>query len=429
MRSSGSSVGWGAREGATRVGRLADRWRERTGGEAGALYRSGLGLLLDRRDTEAEPLLREAMRLTVERDGPTAHTTFVCRLDLGSALSKRGRHEEAEALIRESLAYAQTAQPSGDEEMRARAYLVHALVVAGRPKPAEAESRTVIGLPVGHPSPWWYVANWHLRARTLASLGRPGEALEIAERVIAYAVRRPTVRYWERGARILRAEQLGYLGRHSDAERECRAALGSLDGADERTATQTSVEVGHVLVPALLALGRRIEAEACARSTVDRAASHTATWRELAVAHANLAVCLNADARHDEALAQITAARAVFARTGPADRDGSTALITNAAAGVLIGLGRYADAQAESDAALSLGARELGPFHHRTLEAGTALGTALAREPRRHAEARDRLRMAEAAWRTHFGPEHPRTAATRNVLAELRDIPPQSDPD
>ncbi|WP_331769828.1 tetratricopeptide repeat protein (plasmid) [Embleya sp. NBC_00888] len=421
MRSSELIV-WG-REGATRVGRLADRWRERTGGDAGALYRSGLGLLLDRRVAEAEPLLREAVRLSAERDGPAAHTTFVCRLDLGSAWSKLGRHEEAEALIRESLAYVEPAGPVEDEAMRARAYLAHALVVAGRPDAAEVETRPVTELPLGHPSPWWYAGTWQIRARALSALGRPAEAMDIAEKVIRYAIRRVQLRHWEWAARVLRAEQMGYLGRYADAVRECRTVLGSLEGADERRTVTVTVEAGHVMIPALLGLGRRDEAEAVARSTVDRAASHTATWRELPVSHANLAVCLGQDGRYDEALAQIGAARAVYERTGPADRDGSVALIANAAAGVLVGLAGFADAEVEADAALTVCARELGPFHHRTLEAGTLLGTALARRPAHRAEGRDRLRMAEAAWRTHFGPEHPRTVAVRATLAELPDDP------
>ncbi|WP_424639263.1 tetratricopeptide repeat protein [Embleya sp. AB8] len=366
-------------------------------------------------------MLREALRLTVEGDGPAAHTAFVCRLDLGSALSKSGRHEEAEALIRESLAYAEPAGPVEDEAMRARAYLAHALIAAGRPDAAEVETRPVIELPLGHPSPWWYAGNWQIRARALSALGRPAEAVDIVEDLIRYATRRVQLRHWEWAARVLRAEQMGYLGRYADAVRECRTVLGSLDGADERRVVTVTVEAGHAMIPALSALGRRDEAVAVARSTVDRAASHTATWRELPVSHANLAACLGEDGRYDEALVQIEAARAVFVRTGPADRDGGMALIANVAAAALVGLGRFADAEVEADAALSTCARELGPFHHRTLEAGTLLGTALARRPEHRAEGRDRLRTVEAAWRTHFGPEHPRTVAVRATLAELPD--------
>jgi tetratricopeptide (TPR) repeat protein len=380
-------------------------------------------LLLDRRVAEAEPLLREAVRLAVERDGPAAHTAFVCRLDLGNALAKFGRYEEAEALIRESLAYAERLGPVQDETMRARAYLAYALVIAGRPDAAEAETRPVIGLPLGHPSPWWYAGNWQIRARALSALGRSAEALDIAEHVIRYATRRVQLRHWEWAARMLRAEQMGYLGRYADAVREWRTVLGSLYGAGERRTVTVTVDAGHAVIPALLALGRRDEAEAVARSTVDRAASHTAAWRKLPLSHANLAVCLGKDGRYDEALAQIDAARAVFERTGPADRDGSMALIANAAAGVLVGLGRFADAEVEADAALTVCAREFGPFHHCTLEAGTLLGTALAHRPDGRAQGQERLRTMETAWRTHFGPEHPRTVAVRAILAQLPHDP------
>ena len=209
-----------------------------------------------------------------------------------------------------------------------------------------------------------------------------------------------------------RAQNLVYLGRYQEAERECQAvhALGrNIDGPHGLLLRGA---VANAMAMALHFLDRHDEAEAAARAaTEEMTRAGEAHLRMLRILQVNLARVLCARDRFDEAHRIVSGLECAV----PTDR----AALRSVSAVALLGLGRHEEAEAAAREAVTICEWGLSAVHHRALEAGTVLGSVLAAQGRLP-EAERRLAANSAAWDEHFGPDHPRAVAARAALVDVR---------
>lgn len=296
-------------------------------------------------------------------------------------------------------------------------------LLSGRVGTVEAETREVMASCRGMPEKdGLRVSAWDIHLLALVSLGRHAEAEQGHLRLTAHLRA-----HGGAGAHLLaakvrsdRAQNLVYLGRYREAEEECRALRPLAEGIDGPVGAAVRGAAANALVMALHGLGRFREAEAAARAAVEAAsrapAEASATAPEVyerlrQVLTINLARTANAQGRYQEGYELASAIECAV----PSD----TAAGRLVSAAALLGLGRPARAEADVREALTICAWGLSPIHHRALEAGTLLGSALAAQGRL-ADAERQLAANAAAWQEHFGSGHPRTAAATEALAGVR---------
>ena len=123
-----------ARPGACRCcDELADLWKRKAGVDspqyAGALASLGLNLLLQKKWTEAETVLRDALTIRETKE-PDAWTTFNTKSMLGGALLGQKKYADAEPLLK-----------AGYEGMKARAEKIPRPAKSASSKPSTASSR------------------------------------------------------------------------------------------------------------------------------------------------------------------------------------------------------------------------------------------------------------------------------------------------
>ncbi|WP_425559964.1 tetratricopeptide repeat protein [Kitasatospora paranensis] len=160
--------------------------------------------------------------------------------------------------------------------------------------------------------------------------------------------------------------------------------------------------------------GRHEEAEQVARDAVADL-TRLGLDRFRGTVRLNLARSLRGQRRFEEALAQVAAARADFARERDAEPGDDSAAATGAAA-ALLGLGRPAEAEAAAVEALDICRAVFGPAHHRRLEAGHLHALAVAAQGR-DTEAAGLLAANHEAWLAAFGAGHPGTEAAAAALS------------
>lgn len=292
----------------------------------------------------------------------------------------------------------------------------------GRRSEAEAEARLVIDTHAnaGFADDRYLVARWIL-ARILAQSGRHGEALE---ELTQFLDALPPVRKFAIFAvrqRLGLSRELIYQARYDEAETEARAAFEYCqklppDGTADYWRFHA---VGNVLL-AMTLRGLAADAESAARQAIreaEAAAQQAETDDESAfksghvldLLHRGLAASLNGQGRYAEAEALL---RDLLSEH-PADFGIRTYLAI-----AQLGLGDFAEAEAEARQAEQESRDRYSPVHYVTLHAGTVLGMALARQGRVD-EARRQLQDNAAAWAEHFGDAHPKTIAARAELANL----------
>ncbi|MER7754671.1 tetratricopeptide repeat protein [Kitasatospora sp. NPDC097643] len=355
---------------------------------------------------EAEPVLRQVVRLLTEQLGATDRTTLSARIGLAWALIELRRHEEAVAELRVLLPLALAAWGERHESANGvRLHLGKAHFASGRPERAEELARVILAV---YPTmDGLRLRAWRLLAEALSDLGRHREAADEYTALLTAAS--PVYGgddkqlMWVRAARL---HQLAFLGERDLVERESRALLTGLVDDDP---LRENVSGAHAFV--LNSAGHHAQAETVLRAAL---AHHDRTGLSLGLARS-----LNGQGRHEEALQVLTD---VEARCRQARGTGYAGLLHTLTAQALLGLGRPDEAEPEARQAVEAAeAAEAchGLTDHRSLEAATVLGSVLAAQHRR-AEAREHLTRCAAAWRRRFGPHHPRTIATD---AELSAVP------
>ncbi|MFJ9519889.1 tetratricopeptide repeat protein [Kitasatospora sp. NPDC101801] len=394
------------------LGVLRNRGKKRAHDVSQRLYDEGHQFAEQERWAEAERCFREAVQVADRGLGAESGSALICRTAWASALRRLGRVDEALSELRE-LTVQCPAVLGETHENTAEARIQLANMLIGRGRPAEADA--LLALVLRHrPAPDEYgLEAWEARLRALAILGRHREAVDGS-----WALQEQTARIY--GATALgtlkvvseRVQNLICIGEYEQAECECRALLEVHD-----TPSLLWLSVMNALVLALTHLGRHDEAEAAARRALLREQDVAQPSNDLRIALTlGLSRALSGAGRHEEGL-QAAARAEEDHRNDPTPRLTLAAPVATVTAQALLGLGRNDEAETRSRKAIDL-AQPLGPTHHSTLEAATTLGRVLAAQ-HRHTEARDHLTRCTAAWREHFGPDHPRTRAAETVLAAL----------
>ncbi|MEV7614598.1 tetratricopeptide repeat protein [Streptomyces sp. NPDC089799] len=167
-----------------------------------------------------------------------------------------------------------------------------------------------------------------------------------------------------------RAQALNMLGRHAECEAECAALIetAARNASPEMAGVAMAAVYGRV--QALNALGRYPEAEALARELL---ATLPDPDRFTLLLRLGLAVSLNAQKRHEEALTEARHADEVHRGLPPEQRGSETGAAELAAATALLGLGRGTEARPEAAAAHDACLALFGPDNIRTTEARNLL--------------------------------------------------------
>lgn len=312
-------------------------------------------------------------------------------------------------------------QDSPEAQAEAREFKKRAFVAVdqGRPAQAMAEADAVMAAhaeagPAGEP----YLSARLWRAIALGHLGQhaasASEFARLLDEVASLLGDKHTTVVM---ARMQRASQLSLLGRHDEAEPECRTAIrqsGKLKiwPHDARDTYRTAA-IG-VLIFVLNGRGRYPEAEATARSAIrDARASLRVTAHNLVPVRIGLAASLNGQHRYEDARQLLQDLQPGHAHLNVSRQ--------NQLAVAELGLDRPGEAEAKAREAVLESERLHGPAHHATLRAGTLLGSAIARQGRCD-EARPLLQANAEAWLEHFGGDHPMTVAAYQELARLRQF-------
>ncbi|MBK8099516.1 MAG: serine/threonine protein kinase [Planctomycetes bacterium] len=138
---------------------------------------------------------------------------------------------------------------------------------------------------------------------------------------------------------------------------------------------------------------------------------------DFAHAHVLLGKALSSSGKLDEAMAQLTKARDLFAQAD--GNDGSEALSVRHSLVVLtVRRGLYAEGERLARELLAQLRRVLGPQHDQTLSTASVLGTILS-DTSKLAEAEPILRDVLDAFRARFGDAHPRTLHAKQTLATI----------
>ncbi|AUG76679.1 hypothetical protein CFP65_1805 [Kitasatospora sp. MMS16-BH015] len=385
---------------------LRSRARERDLRRADRLLAEGHRFEAAAGRAQAEPAYRKAVELLTARLGGEASATLAARVRWADTLAQLARREEAAAELRAALVHCPAVLGEDHPSTcNARRSLATLLLLQGHPEEALELTETVLRR---RPAPDVLgLAAWDVRLRALGSLGRHREAADAAPALrerLAQAYGADDLRTLKIGAD--RAQHLVQLGEYETAEHECRELI-ELRGAVDLF----QLAVTNALVLALVGLGRHEEAEAAARKALTRAEGDVGISLALGLARS-----LRGSGRHEDAWRAAADAKAKFLLTNP--RPVLAAPVHTVLAQTLLGIGHLPQAEAEAHRAVELAATHLTPAHHSTLEAATTLGTVLAATDRR-TEAIEHLTRCAAAWREHYGPDHPRTRATEAELAAL----------
>ena len=368
---------------------------------------------------EAEAAAREAGLIRAALLGADAPATLECRLAVAQTLFRRHRWEEAERELRESLELARPEESATELTASMRTLLAEVLRAECRLSEAEVEARAAIAARPAAAGPHQGAPQDTL-ALVLGDLGRHSEAAELlaataAARTAATGPGHPLVLK----GRSDRLQHLAYLGRHEEVVEESSAVRAGAAGAAGLPSVLLDLAAINGLAFSLSLQGRFEDSE---RLLVPALADgrRLGPDRFVLVLHLGLARALTGQGRAQEALAAVETAQALFDRPQSAALAHDHSAIALARAAALLALGQYADAEREAQHCRDLCGRVLAPAHHRSLEAETLLGMALARTGRRD-QAAEHLRTTHDAWRAHFGEQHHGTAQARRSLDEVRD--------
>ncbi|MEV6209309.1 tetratricopeptide repeat protein [Kitasatospora sp. NPDC051914] len=307
---------------------------------------------------------------------------------------------------------------SGRALAEARTVLAEIVRLSGRTAEAAEVARSALAAEPGA-AEYADISARRTLARALGDLGRHSEAAESLASLAARTPRTGGTAATHLQDRVNALVHLAYLGRHEEVTREAAAVRIDAASADGEARELVPLSALTSLAFSLSVQGCFQEAEALLRPAV---AQTDPRGREQFVRTLQLGLgrALVGQGRAEEAW-QIVGGPAsaapdeplVAAAANAAPQDASaTALIR---ATTLLALDRPIDAELEARRCIELCESHLGEFHHRRLEADTALGTALARQGE-HDEAVELLTADLHSWHAHFGDEHHGTKAARLAL-------------
>ncbi|GAA2812592.1 tetratricopeptide repeat protein [Kitasatospora aburaviensis] len=243
-----------------------------------------------------------------------------------------------------------------------------ALYHAGRYAEAEAEARSVAAVPRTKPEDEVFVPlAMGIAALAASAQGRHTEALSTFDALLPVfgglcgANHTLTLKL-----RSDRAQVLTALGRHAECEAECAAVanLAARNAGPEAALLAIHARVGQIQALSALALNR--EAEAVSRRTL---ATHCESDQATLILRLGLVRSLNAQGRHEEALAEAKRADEVRRGWSEEQRRPETGAVELLSAIALLELGRGADARSLAAAAHDDCLAAFGPDNSRTTEA------------------------------------------------------------
>ncbi|AUG75471.1 hypothetical protein CFP65_0508 [Kitasatospora sp. MMS16-BH015] len=398
------------------MGLIGD-WRERRAaraalGHADRLFRHGDQLRRDEREAEAEAPLAEAVRIRSDLLGPAAPATSAARLVLARVLRRLHRYAEAESELRTLLAAAAPLPAGWKTEGLARMLLGDVLLATHRTQQAISEMDAFLDLAERHHFGRLPLQVHSTRALAYGLLGCDTEAAtQYAELAEAWTAEGGPEAAQVMEARASWALHMVRLGHYEEAETECRELIRAAIDPNQALAN-TDWSAWCTLALALIGQGQAAEAEALLREVVAGADPAGSDLRQLTLVKA-----LNAQRRYGEALSAAETGEATVA-AAPRSRRGYRSALGLELGTAQLGLGRADSAILEVDRALADCHAVFGQRHHRALELGTLRGRVLAAQGHR-AEARAELTTNAAAWRTHFGTDHPLTAGAEQALGAL----------
>jgi tetratricopeptide (TPR) repeat protein len=287
----------------------------------------------------------------------------------------------------------------------------------GRPADAEAATRAVMaahpnGASTGEP----YLTAAELHASSLDYLGQHARAAE----EFAALIDATAPAYGDTDSRVIRyrlscAAELGYLGQYEDAEDLFRAAVSQsakLPPYQGQAVLRLAAISGLVGISNMR--GAYADAESLARSAIGEI-PRLAKWRSrfMVVFQIGIGSSLNGQQRYSEALLAVQGLRPVYVQ--------DIVALLDALSTAHIGTGQFADAELVARNAVMTGEKGLSAAHYLTLQSGTLLGIALARQGKLD-DAKSQLQANASAWLEHFGGQHPKAAAAQRVLAHVQSV-------
>jgi tetratricopeptide (TPR) repeat protein len=370
---------------------------------------------------EAEQLLRRSLAIAEAGQGPK-HVHYPGFLnELAIVLHKQGRFEEAEVVGRRMVKLLED-RPNCDAADRAQALDVLANALMLQSKHAEAEEllRREIAVCEAELGP-----DHHQTMRAVSSLGRlfaeqgrSSESMALTRRVLAAKERKcgpnhPDVAALTDGLAV----GLYCLGRYAEAEPLFRRSLKINEESLGPDNAETAVN-RHNLASLLYSMGRYAEAEPLRRRALaahekKRGPDHLYTIRMTIGLFGDL---LEQGKYLEAERIALSALANSEKKLGQYNQETANALVM--AGRVYSAQDRHAEAEGYLRRALDTRTRILGPDHPQTM--GTLTPLALNEERRgRYAEAESIYRdLLERRGRTQ-GPEHPDVARTASLLAEV----------
>ncbi|MFG1809269.1 hypothetical protein [Streptomyces sp. NPDC049040] len=365
----------------------------------------GMDLLKQGRTEEAEQLLGALARDRAARHRRVDPRTIEARKAHGQALLALDRPDDAAAVF--TLLVAECRQAHGDNAFQVGAAalrLSEAQLVGGRHAEAEALARGTVADFTGRE----YSDGVHVRLRyvgrqvigqAIEAAGRHAESLAWFEAMAPAAARDLGEEHVSAlGARFSALGQLYMLGRSEEA----LAAAGSLVAATARMDDEWRAAAAASQVLALIGAGRPADAEAAVRAEIaSRESLLGADHPALQTFAVHLTHALSELGRHDDALAVVSSMPVVVPEIRPA-----WALVRAEA----LHAAGHPDAPAAAREAVERCSARCAPTHYATLTARTLLAAVSGTPAERTALA--------ALWEGHFGPAHPGTVrARRNAAA------------
>jgi tetratricopeptide (TPR) repeat protein len=286
-------------------------------------------------------------------------------------------------------------------------------LLQGRPSEAEAAAGAVMavrsdGASIGEP----HMTAWELRAASLDHLGQHARA---AEEFAALADAAASA-YGNTDSRVIRyrlgyAAELVYLGQYEEAEEAFSTAIRQSARMRYQSGSVIRLTATIGLVSALNVLGMHADAESLARSAIHQI-PRAAKWRPrfVVVFQVGIANSLNGRERYSEAELAVQALKPVHVP--------DIIAVLYALGTAQLGLGRPAEAEEVARNAVMTGEGGLSATHYLTLQSGTLLGIALARQGKLDDAVRQ-LQLNAGAWLENFGQHHPKTVAARRALAHI----------
>ncbi|MFF3215576.1 tetratricopeptide repeat protein [Streptomyces sp. NPDC002886] len=245
------------------------------------------------------------------------------------------------------------------------------LYQAGRYAETEAEARSVAAGPFRRRDEVYRQVAMGIAALAVTAQGRHADALAMYDEVFQAAVRdygsdhRHTLKI-----RSDRADTLGAVGRDVESEAEFAAVVQLADRATGPDMPFRAAVARAGQAAALDQLGRHPQAEALARQVL--ATHHEPDLTRLGL-RLTLAYTLSGQDRHTEALAEVQRADVLCRNLSQGDSRPATGAVDKAAAMVLFGLGRTAEARPRAVAAYDARLALFGPDHYGTCSAKALL--------------------------------------------------------